>query len=174
MSTTAPAAPAPTPAVRDTDELFAALRSLFACTRRMRSWVTDAGPMTVLGVVDAHEEARVGTLAAALHVDVSTVSRSLAALGRDGLVQWRPDERDARSHLVSCTDEGRARLLERRAQIADDLTARLSGWPDDRRRRAEPPAEPLRLRRPRRARRHRSPDLRPQTSALNSNPKESA
>src|SRR3954463_1450065 len=106
MSISAPAAPAAPPAAdaaRNTGELLAALRSLFACTRKMRSWVTDAGSMTVLGVVEAHEEARVGTLASALHADVSTVSRSLAALGRDGLVQWRLDERDARSHLVSCT-----------------------------------------------------------------------
>jgi DNA-binding MarR family transcriptional regulator len=128
----APAAPPPAAPLdsRDADELLAALRSLFACTRRMRSWVTDAGATTVLSVVEAHGEARVGTLAAALHVDVSTVSRSLAALVRDGLVQWRTDERDARSHLVSCTAAGLARLEERRTQITEDLTDRLRDWPD--------------------------------------------
>src|SRR3954468_18501608 len=132
MTTSAPAAPAAPPAAdaRNADELLAALRSLFACTRKMRTSGTDAGSMTVLGVVEAHEEARVGTLASALHADVSTVSRSLAALGRDGLVQWRLDERDARSHLVSCTEDGRTRLVERRAQITKDLTDRLSDWPD--------------------------------------------
>ncbi len=140
MSPSAPAASAPTASTatggttdavgRDADELFAALRSLFACTRRMRSWIADAGSMTVLSVVDEHGEARVGALAAALHVDVSTISRSLAALGRDGLVQWRPDERDARSHLVSCTDAGRDRLAATRAQMTNDLTARLSDWPE--------------------------------------------
>ena len=93
-----------------THELMNAVRSLFTCTRKVRSWVSDAGPMTMLGVVAEHGEARVGSIAAALLMDVSTVSRSLTALGKEGLVQWRADESDLRSHLVSCTPAGLARL----------------------------------------------------------------
>src|SRR4051794_37598990 len=114
----------------NTDRLLSALRELFTCTRKVRSWVADAGAMTVLGVVDECGEARVSDVASALLMDVSTVSRSLRALAKDGLVQWRPDEKDLRSHLVSCTAAGRTRLAERRKQLESELAARLSGWPE--------------------------------------------
>jgi DNA-binding MarR family transcriptional regulator len=128
---TSPADPSsvPTPAA-GTDELVTALRALFTCTRKVRSWVSDAGPLTVLGVVAQRGETRVSAVAAALLMDVSTVSRSLAALCREGLVQWRADENDLRSHLVSCTPAGLARLGERRAQLQHELALRLEDWPE--------------------------------------------
>jgi DNA-binding MarR family transcriptional regulator len=111
-----------------THELMNAVRSLFTCTRKVRSWVSDAGPMTVLGVVAELGEARVSTVATTLLMDVSTVSRSLSALCKDGLVQWRADESDHRSHLVSCTAPGLARLDERRTEIAAEFDRRLENW----------------------------------------------
>jgi DNA-binding MarR family transcriptional regulator len=129
-TTTLAAADAPGTPVPGTDELLHALRSLLTCTRKVRSWVTDAGSMTVLGVVAEHGETRVSSVASALLMDVSTISRSLAALCRDGLVQWRSDEKDLRSHLVSCTPAGIARLTERRLQIRDELALRLESWPE--------------------------------------------
>lgn len=113
-----------------TVDLLSALRDLFTCTRKMRSWISDAGSMTVLGVVAEHGETRVSTLAAALMMDVSTVSRALTGLCRDGLVQWRPDEKDLRSHLVSATPAGLERLATRRAQVIDQLADRLQDWPE--------------------------------------------
>jgi DNA-binding MarR family transcriptional regulator len=109
-------------------ELLTAVRSLFTCTRTVRSWVTDAGQTTVLGVLADLGEARVGTVATALSLDVSTVSRTLSALCKQDLVQWRADERDARSHLVSCTPAGLVRLEQRRAQMAAELDRRLADW----------------------------------------------
>ena len=122
------AQPRPAAGREQTQELMNAVRSLFTCTRKVRSWVSDAGSMTVLGVVAELGEARVGAVASTLLMDVSTVSRSLSALGKDGLVQWRADETDLRSHLVSCTPEGAARLDERRAQIAAEFDRRLENW----------------------------------------------
>jgi DNA-binding MarR family transcriptional regulator len=124
----APSSPTAGGSDRDAAELLSALRSLFTCTRKVRSWVSDAGPMTVLGVVAEHGEARVSALAASLVMDTSTVSRQLAALCRGGLVQWRPDESDLRSHLVSCTPAGLDRLNARRAELTQQLTDRLHGW----------------------------------------------
>jgi DNA-binding MarR family transcriptional regulator len=117
-----------TPGREQTQELMNAVRSLFTCTRKVRSWISDAGSMTVLGVVAELGEARVSTVANTLLMDVSTVSRSLSALGKDGLVQWRADESDLRSHLVSCTTDGLARLDERRTQIAAEFDRRLENW----------------------------------------------
>jgi DNA-binding MarR family transcriptional regulator len=113
-----------------TVDLLSALRDLFTCTRKMRSWISDAGPMTVLAVVAEHGETRVSALAAALMMDVSTVSRALTGLCRDGLVQWRPDEKDLRSHLVSATPAGLERLAIRRAQVTGQLADRLQDWPE--------------------------------------------
>jgi DNA-binding MarR family transcriptional regulator len=124
---TADAAPTDQPSA---EQLLTALRALFTCTRKMRSWVSGASAMTVLGVVAEAGEARVSSLASTLLMDVSTVSRQLTALCRDGLVQWRADENDLRSHLVSCTPAGLDRLNERRAQLSEELTARLQSWPE--------------------------------------------
>lgn len=114
-----------------TADLLDAVRSLFTCTRKVRGWASDTGAVTVLSAVAALGESRVSAVAAALHMDVSTVSRSLSALTREGLVDQRPDPADARSHLVRCSETGAALLDERRQQFADELERRLADWPAD-------------------------------------------
>jgi DNA-binding MarR family transcriptional regulator len=114
-----------------TEELLTAVRSLFACTRRMRTWVGDAGAATVLGVVADLGESRVSAIATAAHMDVSTVSRTLTALCKDGLVTSRADQADLRSHLTRCTPAGVERLADRRAAIAEQLDSRLADWDTD-------------------------------------------
>lgn len=118
-------APAVSPS---TEELLTAVRSLFACTRRMRTWIGDAGAATVLGVVADLGESRVSAIAGAVHMDVSTVSRTLTALCKEGLVATRPDEADLRSHLSRCTPAGLDRIADRRARIAEKLDVRLADW----------------------------------------------
>lgn len=49
----------------------------------------------------------VTALAEALATDRTTLTRNLALLERDGWVQIRNDEEDARTHLVSITTKGR-------------------------------------------------------------------
>jgi DNA-binding MarR family transcriptional regulator len=123
------ATPLTLPARAGTQDLLNAMRSLFTCTRKVRSWVSNVGPLTVLDAVAEQGEAKVSAIASALLMDVSTVSRSLSGLCRDGLVQWRTDSTDGRSHLVSCTPAGLHRLAERRDQVAAELERRLAGWP---------------------------------------------
>ncbi|MDQ1632965.1 MAG: hypothetical protein QOC80_2937 [Frankiaceae bacterium] len=127
-SPTAPAVPAVNPS---TEELLTAVRSLFACTRRMRTWIGDAGAATVLGAVADLGESRVSAIASAVHMDMSTVSRTLTALCKEGLVATRPDEADLRSHLTRCTPAGIERIADRRARIAEQLDARLADWDTD-------------------------------------------
>ncbi|MDQ1636499.1 MAG: hypothetical protein QOJ32_3308 [Frankiaceae bacterium] len=127
-SPTAPAVPAVNPS---TEELLTAVRSLFACTRRMRTWIGDAGAATVLGAVADLGESRVSAIASAVHMDMSTVSRTLTALCKEGLVATRPDEADLRSHLTRCTPAGIERIADRRARIAEQLDVRLADWDTD-------------------------------------------
>src|ERR1700712_5932825 len=112
-SSAGPVTPAVSPS---TEELLTAVRSLFACTRRMRTWIGDPGAASVLGVVAALGESRVSAIAGAVHMDVSTVSRTLTALCKEGLVTTRPDEADLRSHLTRCTPARLERIADRRGR----------------------------------------------------------
>ena len=59
----------------------------------------------------------VAALAEALGVDRTTLTRNLALLERNGWIETRADESDARTHLISATAKGRA--------VARDA---LPGW----------------------------------------------
>jgi DNA-binding MarR family transcriptional regulator len=70
-------------------------------------------------------------LAHELHLDQSTVSRHVAALESEGLVQRTPDQVDRRAHLLELTPDGAATAHQRiteRVRLFEDATA---GWSDD-------------------------------------------
>ncbi|CAO5227099.1 hypothetical protein FAGKG844_100062 [Frankia sp. AgKG'84/4] len=71
---------------------------------------------------------RLGSLAAAVQSDPSTVSRQVAGLVRDGYVERRADPDDGRAVVLAVTEAGgqvyREHLRNRDAQYA----AMLSGW----------------------------------------------
>lgn len=90
----------------------------------------DMAQHDALEVVIALGEARMGDLAAALRVDPSTATRSVARLEAAGLVERRRSEGDARSVVVAATAAG-MRQSERlgragRAALAE-LFARFDG-----------------------------------------------
>src|SRR4051812_1383380 len=51
-----------------------------------------------------------GALAAALHVQPQSLTRTLAALAAEGMVSRTRDETDGRSHVVGLTDRGFAAM----------------------------------------------------------------
>jgi DNA-binding MarR family transcriptional regulator len=70
-------------------------------------------------------------LAAAVDLDLSTVSRHLTQLEQRGLVNRRPDGDDRRASRISLTDTGRVfwqDLLSARSEL---LGSALSEWTDD-------------------------------------------
>jgi DNA-binding MarR family transcriptional regulator len=70
-------------------------------------------------------------LAHALHLDQSTVSRHVASLESDGLVQRTPLEEDRRAHRIELTAAGTQaahRAVETRVR---QFEAAVAGWPDD-------------------------------------------
>ena len=71
---------------------------------------------------------RPSALAEALHVDLSSVSRQVAALEREGWVARERDPDDSRAALLELTDEGRRVLDEVRAARVAHLRSRLPGW----------------------------------------------
>lgn len=73
---------------------------------------------------------RVSTLADALYVDISTVSRQLTALEETGWVLRQRDPADARASLVDLTEEGRRVLDHNRELRLARLRRILADWSD--------------------------------------------
>lgn len=74
------------------------------------------------------EPIRISALAERTHLEVSTVSRHLSSLERDGIVQRIPDPDDRRAQWVTLTDEGRIALRALREQRQGWFTALLADW----------------------------------------------
>ena len=81
------------------------------------SVVVFGGPMPLTSLADAEQ------------VSAATMSRLVAGLERDGLVQRRPDDRDGRIRVIEATPRG-ARLLQhgrdRRVAVLTERLARLN------------------------------------------------
>jgi DNA-binding MarR family transcriptional regulator len=76
-------------------------------------------------------ELRCSALAARAGVDVSVVSRQIAALERTGHVARRPDPRDGRASLIGLTEAGRAALAATRAVRTSMAAEALAGWNEE-------------------------------------------
>lgn len=75
---------------------------------------------------------RSSALAAAVHSDPSTVSRQIAGLVRDGLVERRADPEDGRASVLAPTDAGVRLLEEQRKRIGLALARVVRQWaPED-------------------------------------------
>jgi|SRR5919108_1331739 DNA-binding MarR family transcriptional regulator len=89
----------------------------------------DRAAYGVLGRLDRSGRMRLSELAEELGVDVSTASRQVYRLERDGLVRRRAHPGDRRAALLELTPEGRralARVHRARRAIIGEL---FSGWP---------------------------------------------
>jgi DNA-binding MarR family transcriptional regulator len=71
---------------------------------------------------------RSSALAAAVHSDPSTVSRQVANLVRDGLVERRADPVDGRASLLATTPTGLALLARRRRNMGRSLARMFGDW----------------------------------------------
>jgi DNA-binding MarR family transcriptional regulator len=114
------------------DELAGAL---YAVVLRLSRLPVDE-PVDKAGLAVLHELRRLGTirpsdLAAQMRLDLSTISRHLHSLERQGLVQRTADPDDARAQRISITTGGSdvlKRMMDRRAATIRDSIAH---WPED-------------------------------------------
>lgn len=74
---------------------------------------------------------RAGSLADCLHSDPSTVSRKVAALVKDGLLERRADPDDGRASLLVLTAKADARLAEHNHIRNEYFGHLLDGWTHD-------------------------------------------
>jgi DNA-binding MarR family transcriptional regulator len=71
---------------------------------------------------------RSSVLAMAVHSDPSTVSRQIATLVRDGLVERRADPEDGRASVLAATETGIKLLEEQRRRIGLALARVVRQW----------------------------------------------
>ena len=88
----------------------------------------DPGIFWLLKTIAHKGPLRISDLAAAVSLDVSTVSRHVAQVERSGLVARTPDPADGRAQLVGITDDGQQLLDQAFQRRRDLLESTLSGW----------------------------------------------
>jgi DNA-binding MarR family transcriptional regulator len=76
------------------------------------------------------ETVRTSAVAAALSVDVSTVSRQVKQLELEGLVSREPDASDGRASILTLTTSGHEALARARRARRELLAEVLAGWPE--------------------------------------------
>lgn len=120
-------------AIRDARSAGAvtALVDLMSVMQRSRLLTRSGAPATALLIHLAKRgPMRPAELAAAMHIDRSTLSRHLSRLVADGLVERTVDPADGRAHLVCDTEDGR-RLVE--AAVARNVATfeqAMAAWSD--------------------------------------------
>ncbi|ASW57341.1 hypothetical protein CIK06_01300 [Plantactinospora sp. KBS50] len=79
-------------------------------------------------IVDRPAGCHAKELAVVAGLDPSTVSRAVAALVADGLVERHPDPADRRASVLVLTETGRAALAAAQRWYGDLLDRALAGW----------------------------------------------
>ncbi|MGV9428581.1 MarR family winged helix-turn-helix transcriptional regulator [Streptomyces sp. NPDC003656] len=112
-------------------------REMTAFARRARASAGRMHPQlslvsyTLLGHLEERDDCRATDLAAHYALDKSTVSRQVAALERDGLIERRHDPEDHRVQVLRLTDAGREILAEVTSSRRTAFRERLADWPEE-------------------------------------------
>ena len=115
------------------DTLVELLRSFGRARARMIAATHDADWSAHVLLKYLHNEGpmRAGELAECLHTDPSTVSRQVAALVRDGLLERRADPEDGRASLLVLTAAADAVLADHDRLRVDFFAGVLDDWSPD-------------------------------------------
>ena len=88
----------------------------------------DRASFILLKRLEAEGPLRSNALAEAMHADPSTISRHVAQLVRNGLVERTVDPGDRRACPLAVTDAGRHRLAEMRQRRDELVAGLLESW----------------------------------------------
>jgi DNA-binding MarR family transcriptional regulator len=91
----------------------------------------DKSAFVLLATLSGLGECRSSALAEAVLSDPSTVSRQVAGLVKDGLVERRADPGDGRASVLAVTEAGRELLIDRRRQRNEAIEQMFAEWPDE-------------------------------------------
>ena len=120
------------------DEVARELGALLRQIKSLHSEITTVAEirlempaLAVLVTLDTDGPQRPSGIADVLALDLSTISRQLSALERDGRVERQRDPVDQRAQIVDLTPAGRDLLALVRATRVARLAARLPHWSKD-------------------------------------------
>jgi DNA-binding MarR family transcriptional regulator len=121
------------------ERLAAALTALHRQSASVASQLTklgvDKSAFVLLGTLHMQGPMRAGALAEAVLADPSTISRQVAALVRDGLLQRQADPEDGRASVLAVTPSGAAVVETNRLRRTTAIAGMLAHWsPEDRER----------------------------------------
>jgi DNA-binding MarR family transcriptional regulator len=112
--------------------MFALGKQQATLSHKMSRAGVDRSAMLLLKNLLVLGPSRSSTLAAAVHSDPSTISRQIAGLVRDGLVERRADPEDGRASVLVPTEAGLKLLEEQRRRIGLALARVVRQWaPED-------------------------------------------
>lgn len=111
--------------------LVRGLRGLHAAVAIEAGLRVDLPAVGILSLLHEHGRLRVSTLAELLRVDLSSVSRQVAALEREGWLCREPDPADQRASLLQVTAAGDDVVEKLRIAKASVLRRALPGWTDE-------------------------------------------
>jgi DNA-binding MarR family transcriptional regulator len=100
-------------------------------THQMSKQGMDKSAFILLLTIAGLGECRSSALAEAVFSDPSTVSRQVAALVKDGLVERRADPADGRASVLAVTQAGRELLVERRRMRIEAFERVFADWSDE-------------------------------------------
>jgi DNA-binding MarR family transcriptional regulator len=101
----------------------------FYCDLRVgQGFDLEKAAYTLLGRIVTGGPARLSVLAEDLGLDLSTISRQVAALEHAGLVARTTDSADRRASVIAATDVGREVLLRHQAIWQAALRELLADW----------------------------------------------
>lgn len=128
-ATTSPTTDAPVDPVDLADAFFTASHALKrTINARVQPTGLSLARLRVLYQLDANAGIRIGELSTCVDVAPRTMTSTIEAMERDGLVTRRPDPNDGRATIVTITDAGRRSFAEGRrvqASVIADLFASL-------------------------------------------------
>lgn len=112
-------------------DVIVSIAELMSAMQRSRMLHQAGAPaIGVLIQIAKHGALRPTALAAALNIDLSTVSRQLAKLETDGLVIRAEDPEDRRAHVVHLTDAGITHAKDALVQRILGFQTLISSWPE--------------------------------------------
>jgi DNA-binding MarR family transcriptional regulator len=111
------------------DAMVTALMSVGRVMRQRQSADSiDPGTFWLLKTISHRGPLRITELAASTHLDTSTISRHVAQLERNGLVDRTSDPADGRAQLVGISPTGQDQLDQAFTRRRDVLEATLAEW----------------------------------------------
>jgi DNA-binding MarR family transcriptional regulator len=126
--------PAREDVVRVSDTIIGLLRSFSRTRARLLAAAAhdvEWSAHILLKCVATEGPMRASALAEAVQSDPSTVSRQVAALVKEGLLERRADPEDGRASLLVVTPKAQAVLADHDEIRIEHFTRMLTGWPED-------------------------------------------